>query len=265
MTIGKILPLLLLPAVALAQPTLDGETVRVFRFAHAEGPQQRQEMVNAIRTVAELQRAVVDNRAGALAVRGTPEQLDLTAWIFAELDRTPGAPAATVMESHQVPGDYAPQARVFFLAHGADPETIQEVVNTLRSVAELQRVMAYSANSALVVRGTSDQMELAAWLVRNLDKAAGVQGAAKPLEYTYNDSSPRPATAVRMYRIAHSTTPQTLQELVNAVRSIAEAQRVTVNTAVATITLRATPAQATMATWLIQELDRAPVERPAPR
>lgn len=256
----RFLPLfLLLPAVALAQPTLDGETARVFRFAHADSPQQRQEITNAVRSVAELQRAVVDNRAGALAVRGTPEQLDLAAWIVGELDRAPGAPAATVVESQKVPGDYAPQARVFFLAHAADPQTMQEIVNTVRSVAEVQRVMEYSATSAVVLRGSSDQVELATWVIRNLDRPAGAPSEAKPLEYTYNDSSPRPATAVRMFRLAHSTTPQAMQEVVNAVRSISDAQRVTIDTAIATLTLRATPVQAAMATWVIQELDRQPV------
>jgi type II secretory pathway component GspD/PulD (secretin) len=250
--------LLLLPAGVLAQPTLDGETAKVFRFAHAETPQQRQEITNAVRSIAEMQRAVVDNRAGALVVRGTPGQLDLATWIFGELDRAPGAPASTVMDSHQIPGDYAPQARAFFLAHGGTPQKMEEVVNTLRSVAEVQRVMAYEANAALVLRGNTDQVELAAWIIRNLDRPAGVQSEAKPLEYTYNDSSPRPATAVRMFRLAHSTTPQSIQELVNAVRSISEAQRVMIDNAIATVTLRATPVQAAMAAWLVQELDRAP-------
>jgi type II secretory pathway component GspD/PulD (secretin) len=260
MKIRMVLPFLL-PAAVLAQPTLDGEAARVFRFAHAESPQQRQEIVNAVRSVAELERAVVDDRAGAMAVRGTPEQLDLAAWIVGELDRAPSAPAATVMESHQVTGDYLPQTRAFFLAHAGSPQTIQGIVNAVRSVAEVQRVVAYNANSALVLRGSSDQMALAAWIIRNLDKPAGVQSEAKPLEYTYNDASPRPATAVRMYRMAHATTPQAMQELVNAVRSIAEVQRVTIHTATATVTLRATPTQAAMATWLIEELDRQPAAR----
>jgi type II secretory pathway component GspD/PulD (secretin) len=258
MTIRRFLPLLLLPAAALAQPTIDGEAARIFRFAHAELPQQRQEITNSIRSIAELQRAVVDSQPAALVVRGTPEQLDLAAWVFGELDRAPGPPAATVMESYKVPGDYAPQVRAFFLAHGGSPQTMQEIVNTVRSVAEVQRVMAYEANAVLVLRGSSDQVELAAWIIRNLDKPAGVQSEPKPLEATYNDSSPRPATAVRMYRLTHSTTPQAMQELMNAVRSIAEAQRVMIDNAIATLTLRGTPAQAAMATWLVQELDRAP-------
>jgi len=255
----RIVFLLLLPAGVLAQPTLDGETARVFRFAHADSPQQRQEIANAIRSVAEVQRIMVDNRAGAIAIRGTPEQLELTAWIFGELDRAPAAIPATVVDSHQIPGDFAPQARVFFLAHAENPQTMQEIVNTVRSVAEIQRVMTYDPNSALVLRGNADQVELAAWIIRNLDKAAGVQSEAKPLEYAYNDSSPRPATAVRMFRLSHSTTPQAMQELVNAVRSIADVQRVMIDNAIATVTLRGTPAQVAMATWLVQELDRAPV------
>jgi len=256
MTIRTLLPLLLFPAAALAQPTLDGETVRVFRFAHAESPQQRQEITNAVRSVAELQRAAVDNRAGALAVRGMPEQLEFAAWIVRELDKAPGPVPATVVESHSAPGDYAPEARAFHLAHVTNPQTLQEILNTVRAVAEVQRAVMYEPISALVIRGTPEQLELSAWIVTNLDKAAGPQSDTKPLEFTYKDASPRPSTAVRMFRLAHSTSPQAAQEVVNAVRSIAEVQRVMIDNAVATITLRGTPAQVAMATWLIQELDR---------
>jgi hypothetical protein len=256
----RILFLLMLPAAVPAQPTLDGESARIFRFAHAESPQQRMDITNAIRSVAELQRAVVDSQPAALVVRGTPEQLDLAAWIFGELDRGSGAPAATVMESYKVPGDYAPQVRAFLLAHGGTPQTMQEIVNTVRTVADVQRVMSYEANAALVLRGNSDQVDLAGWIIRNLDKPTGVQSEAKPLEATYNDSSSRPATAVRMYRLTHNTSPQALQELVNAVRSVADVQRVIVDNAIATVTLRGTPVQAAMATWLIQELERGPAK-----
>lgn len=259
--VGKLLPLLLLPVVLPAQPTLDGETARVFRFAHAGSPQLRQEIANVVRSVGDVQRVAVDGRAGVLAVRGTPEQLELVAWIFGELDRTAGAPAATTVESYKTPGDYLPQVRVFFLAHGDDPRTVQEIVNTVRSVGDLQRVYAYSGKSAIVLRGNADQVELADWLIRNLDRPAGVLSEEKPLEHTYNDAaSSRPQTAVRMYRMSHSTTSQALEEAVDAIRTVSDANRVTVNTAIATITLRATPAQAAMATWLVHELDRSPAE-----
>jgi hypothetical protein len=148
--------------------------------------------------------------------------------------------------------------RAFVLAHGSSPQTLQEIVNTVRSVADVQRLMDYEANPALVLRGNSDQVELAAWIIRNLDKPSGVQSEAKPLETTYNDTSSRPATAVRMFRLSHSTSPQALQELVNAVRSVSDVQRIMIDNAITTVTLRGTPAQAAMATWLIQELDRAP-------
>jgi phage host-nuclease inhibitor protein Gam len=250
-----MLPLILLPAVMLAQPALDGETARVFRFAHAETPQQRQEIANAVRQMTEIQRLALDGPAGAMAVRGTAAQLELTAWVVGELDRAAGAPQATVVESHKLAGDYAPQVRAFLLAHASNPQTLQEITNAVRAIADLQRVASVDANAAILVRGSSDQVELAAWVIRNLDRPAGVAAETKPLEYTYNDPSNRPQTAVRMFRLAHSTSPQALQEVANAVRSIADVHRLSVNPEVATLTLRATPDQASMAAWLVDELD----------
>jgi len=262
MQLYRILPLLLLPAAAaVAQPALDGEPARIFHFAHAGSPQQRQEILNAIRIIGEIQRSTTDDAAGALVVRGTPAQVELAAWVFGELDRAPGQPAATAVESYHYSGEAAPEARAFFLAHFAAPQPIQELVNTLRSVAELNRVVAYMSNSAVLVRGGPAQVDLAAWIVHNLDQPAGVLRDAKPLEYTYPDSSSRPATAVRMFHLSHAVTPKAIEDLIDAVRSIAEVQRITMDSATSTVTLRATPEQAALATWLIQELDRAPASR----
>ena len=256
--IAKLLPLVLIPAALLAQPTVDGETARLFRFAHAATPEERQDIQNAVRAVGELQRVTVDNSAGIMAVRGTPTQLEFAAWIFGELDRGTGTRTTTATDTYQVQGDHETAARAFFLAHAENPKTMQEMVNTVRAVADVQRVISYGTNGVIVLRGSADQADLAAWIIRNLDRAAGVQGDAKPLEYTYNDPSSHPAVAVRMFRITRNTTPQALQELVIAVRTIADVQRLMVDTEIATVSLRGTPSQAVMAAWLIDGLDRKP-------
>jgi type II secretory pathway component GspD/PulD (secretin) len=254
------LPLLLLPALAPAQPAVDGEAARVLHFAHASASHDRQEIVNAVRTIAEVQRAIVDNASGVLAVRAAPATLDLAAWVFKQLDRVPGAPAAATMESYQISGE-SPQVRAFFLAHASSPQEIQEIVNTVRSIAEVPRVSAYNTSPTIILRGSQEQAELAAWVIRNLDKQPGAANEPKPLEYAYNDASAHGATAVRIFRIAHRNSPQALQELVNAVRSIADVQRIMVYNALATVTMRSAPPQVAMAAWLIQELDKA--ETPA--
>lgn len=256
--IPKTIPLVLMAAAALAQ-TPDAD--RVFRFAHAGTPQSRQEITNAMRSIAELPTAALDNSAGILAVRGTAARLGLAEWLFAELDRPAVPQFSTAMHQYQIPGDSIPEVRTFWLVHAVQPQAMQEVVNAVRSIAEIQYVVAYSTNAVLVLRGSLDQVELAAWLIRQLDQPPAAQPDHTALEYRFAD--PR-TPAVRVFHLAHTANPQAEQELVNAIRSIAEIQRVMVYTQTATICVRGSPAEASMAVWLVEELDREPAMSAAP-
>lgn len=247
--------IVLFAAAAMAQTA---QSERAFRFVHTESLQAVQEINNIVRVIAELRDTSVDTATDTLVVRGTAEQVNLVQWLFNELDQAPGRG----MQQYQMEGDDFPYVRIFFLAHTTTPQAIQEMINTLRSIGEIQRVTALTVNSAIVVRGGFDQAELAAWLVPLLDLPAGVQPATAPIEHHYNDPFLRfPATAARVFRLAHATTPLAMQEIVNAVRSIAEVPRVVAYTPVATMVLRGTPVQAELAAWMLQQLDQAPAAR----
>jgi hypothetical protein len=231
------------------------QSEQVFRFAQAETPQGWQEMSNIMRSIAEIRDTSVDMVAGTMTVRGTTAQLGLAQWLFTELDQAPGA-AVRGMQQYQIPGNSVPYVRIFFLANTTSPRAMQEIVNTLRSIGEIQRITGYTANAPIVLRGSYDQAELAAWLVPLLDLSGGVQPATAPLEHHYNDTTRFPATAVRVFRLGHATTPLAMQEMVNAVRSIAEIQRATAHASIATIVLRGTPEQIALAAWMVQQLDQ---------
>jgi len=208
-----------------------------------------------MRSIAEIRDSSVDMAAGTRTVLGTAAQLGLAQWLFTELDRAPGA-AAHGMQQYQAPGESVPYLRIFFLANTTSPQGTQEIVNTLRSIGEIQRITGYMPNAAIVLRRSYDQAELAAWLVPLLDQPSGVRPATAPLEHQYNHTTRFPATAVRLFRLGHATTPQAMPEMVNAVRSIAEIQRATADTAIATIALRGTLEQIALAAWMVQQLDQ---------
>jgi len=67
--------------------------------------------------------------------------------------------------------DYADMvAQTFYLANVSLPQEIQEIVNAVRSVAELQRVVAFTSQNAIIIRGEADQVALAAKMIHDLDK-----------------------------------------------------------------------------------------------
>ena len=67
--------------------------------------------------------------------------------------------------------DYEEQVtRIFYLSNVNTPQEVQEIINVVRSIVDLQRVMPYSTQFAIVVRGETDKVALAAKLINGLDK-----------------------------------------------------------------------------------------------
>ena len=67
--------------------------------------------------------------------------------------------------------DYAEMvAQTFYLVNVSSPQEIQEIVNAVRSISELQRVVAFTSQNAIIVRGEADQVALAAKMIQDLDK-----------------------------------------------------------------------------------------------
>jgi len=60
--------------------------------------------------------------------------------------------------------------KTFYLANLSQPTELQDVVNTLRQILEIQRIQPLPTQSAIVVRGTPDQIALAQKLVNDLDR-----------------------------------------------------------------------------------------------
>lgn len=61
-------------------------------------------------------------------------------------------------------------AQTFYLSNVSSPQEIQEIVNTVRSIAEVQRVVAFTSQNAIIVRGEADRVALAAKMIHDLDK-----------------------------------------------------------------------------------------------
>ncbi|HSS98766.1 MAG TPA: cohesin domain-containing protein, partial [Terriglobales bacterium] len=61
--------------------------------------------------------------------------------------------------------------KTFYLANVSQNTEIQEVVNTLRSILEIQKVQPLPSQGAIVIRGTPDQVLLAEKLINDLDRS----------------------------------------------------------------------------------------------
>jgi general secretion pathway protein D len=67
--------------------------------------------------------------------------------------------------------DYEEQvAKVFYLSNINGAQELQEIVNAVRSVADIQRFFPYASQNAIIAKGSADQMALAEKLIHDLDK-----------------------------------------------------------------------------------------------
>jgi len=152
------------------------DAVRVFYLTHDETPTDAQEIVNLIRTTADIQRIFPYNTRRAIALRGTPAQIALAEWLIAELDKAVSSQTnrAEAYE-HPAPSGGGDAVRLFFFTHDHTPEDLQEMIHVIRTTADIQRIYPYAAQRAIALRGTADQIALAEWLFHRLGAPAGEQ------------------------------------------------------------------------------------------
>jgi hypothetical protein len=232
------------------------DVARVFYLSNTQTPQGAQELVNAIRSLSEIQRIMVYYAPKALALRGTVEQVAMAEWMISLLD-IPAAGPAQDAGTHEFRLTSFPRdnvARVFYPKHAATPQGFQELVNLIRAITDVQRCVADNAPRAVAMRGSADQVALAEWLVHELDKPAGMATqTSAALEYRIPDKY---IPVVRIFYPSHADTPQAMQEVVNTMRSIANIQRLSVYTAAKAVTVRGTGDQIARAEQYLKERDK---------
>ncbi|HUQ50424.1 MAG TPA: cohesin domain-containing protein [Terriglobales bacterium] len=61
--------------------------------------------------------------------------------------------------------------KTFYLSNISAPSELQEVVNAVRTMLEVQKIIPVNSQSAIIVRGTPDQVALAEKIIGDMDKA----------------------------------------------------------------------------------------------
>lgn len=261
----------LLACPAFGQPAPGQDVDRVFHFTNSPLPQSRQEICNMVRAIAAIQKASVNDGAGVLAVSGTAAQVAMAEWLFYDMDRPANAPLpGKASLEYNLQGSANDVVRIFYLANSPGPQSSQEIINAIRSLGDIQRVMIYNASRALAMRGTVEQIALAEWMINLLDVPAGGLGQDSGRhEFVMAGLPPMAGTTssvARAFYPKYADTAQGLRETVNLVRTITEIPRAVGVTVPRALAMRGTAEQAALADWLIQQLDQpagAPNQNPA--
>jgi hypothetical protein len=142
--------------------------------------------------------------------------------------------------------------RVLTFAQADTPQTMQEMANTLRAVANIQQVSVDSTRKTLTIDTSPAQADLGEWIFKVLDSTSPPSGSS---EYTVPGNTD---DVVRVFFMSHTNGPRELQERVNALRSIVEVQRITAVNPVKALVVRGRVWQASLSEWLIRQLEDPP-------
>jgi hypothetical protein len=194
-------------------PEGDENIVQIFFLHNMATVQNFQEVATAVRTVADIRRVFTYNEPRAMVVRGTEDQIALAEWLVGQMDlptvTKPWGPRDYRMAKGFQFNDSA--VRVFYLAHTATPKDFQGIASMVRNIATIRRVFTYNELRAMVVRGAPEQIELADFLVTQLDTmntgAARQSSAVYNYQTAYRDNGPE----IKVFFLNHAGTDDFLK------------------------------------------------------
>jgi general secretion pathway protein D len=105
--------------------------------------------------------------------------------------------------------------KTFYLSNLSQPTELQDVTNAMRQILEINRIQPLASESAIVVRGTPDQMALAQKLIGDLDRAKSevvVDVAVMQINRDKSKTlgiSPPTSGSVQLQPNVNTTTPTT--------------------------------------------------------
>lgn len=243
------------------QTTGTENQVRIYYIRNAETTQQFQELATAVRSVGDVRRVFTYNLPKALVVRTNRDQMALADWMIGQLDQPANAHSGGEHEYHMTAGFQFDDSdtRIFYLTHAATAQDFQEVATTIRSIADIRRVFTYNAPRALVIRGATEQIALAAWLVNQLDtmntgrprETSEVYSYNAPVAYIGKDD----ATAVRVFFLNHVGDQFDLQRTASQVRAATQIRRIFTYNAPRALIVRGNTDQLQAAEQLVKNVE----------
>jgi len=151
----------------------------------------------------------------------------------------------------------AQNSRSFHLTQNETADQMNQIATLIRSTGGIQQIWADDLQRTVSVTGTSAQLDMAAWYVKQLDQATP---PPSPQDYQAGSDD-----TVRMFFLSHVSTSQQLQEVVTNLRAIIDIKRLFIYDTLHAVAMRGTGSQIAMATWLVNQLDQAVgVPSPAP-
>ncbi len=150
------------------------------------------------------------------------------------------------------------QSTVVRLTNAPSEKALKEVATLLRTVTGSPYLSSNVAQSTIAVTGTPEQLALAEWLSKQVDKPAGW----RPSDSEYGNPAAReyklpsaPDELARVFYLRNTAAPQAVQEILTVLRVVADVQKLFFRSEPKMIAYRADPSYANLVEWLLPKLD----------
>ncbi len=240
----------------------DENAVRVLFLRNTATVQAFQEVAAVLRSITEIRRAFTCNASRAIALRGTPDQIGLAAWIVDALDRPAGEKSASSEYRMPMSSDRFGEVvtRISYVSNAATDKDFQGIASALRTLATIRRTFTVNTRRAIVVRSTPEALDLADWLIQQLDKPAiGTPGAPTGETsgtYKYDTRFDSWNTVTVLY-LTQTATVEDFQAFTARIRSASGDARMAACEAPRAIAVRGTVDQVEMAERMAKGLARS--------
>jgi hypothetical protein len=220
-----------------------GDIGRVNFVPNLQKPQELQELLTILRTVADVQQIFTFSSNRAVVLCGPAWQVAFAEWIIDQIQQKPDSVPHEFTVGGPLP-QWQGEARLNFLSNMTSPQQSQEVLTVLRTVGDIQKIFSFYTSHALVLRAAGTDLQRAEWIIQQLDLPAGQ--ASGPTSFTAQGAD----DVTRVFRLRNASL-QAHQAAVNGIRSELNIKKVFTTTAPATIVVRGTADQiASTATWM---------------
>jgi hypothetical protein len=190
--------------------------VRVFYLNNTASVAEFQEMAVLLRTISQSRRLFTYNGARVVAVRGTPNQVDLADWLQTQLGQLP---AKSPTPEYRVGGNADDAVRLFYLNQPKTIQSFQEIATLTRSLGDIRILFTYNPAKVIALRGSAAQIAMADWVLHELDQPAHSQPMAW---YRMAGSS---EDAVRIFYLSPKLSAPDFQKMASAVRIATKIRR----------------------------------------
>jgi len=235
-------------------PNNSDDVVRLFFVKHAAAVADVYAVATAIRGIIEIPHIWAYSSQKAIAVRGSADQVAATEFLVHELDQ-PATAKRTDSRRYQMVDTRKmgfTDLQVLSLPYASTVQQLQEAATLVRTVGDIRQVFTNIEWRALVVRGTPDQVTLAAWLVGQLGQPVSADLTASPT-YQYPDVDHHGETMIRVFWVKDAPTIAAFQQIVTRVRTATKIRRVFTYNASMAMAVRGTEAQLLTAAQMLQD------------